>query len=76
MYWVSNSYKAASGWVVENSTSADSVVAILSSSENPELATLKEMEMERGETKGKVMILKEGKCQNDDKCNKVMWCDL
>lgn len=31
--------------------------------------------MERGETKGKVMILKEGKCQSDDKCNKVRYCD-
>lgn len=29
------------------------------------------MEMERGETKQKVMILKEGKYQSDNECNKV-----
>lgn len=31
--------------------------------------------MERGETKGKVIILKEGKHQSDDKCNKVRYWD-
>lgn len=31
--------------------------------------------MERGETKGKVMILKEGKYQSNDKCSKVRQCD-
>lgn len=31
--------------------------------------------MERGETKGKVMILKERKHQSGNKCNKVRYCD-
>lgn len=31
--------------------------------------------MERGETTGKVMMLKEGKYQSNDKCNKVRQCD-
>lgn len=31
--------------------------------------------MERSETKGKVIILEEGKYQSDDKCNKVRYCD-
>lgn len=31
--------------------------------------------MERSETKGKVMIPKEGKYQSNDKCNKVRYCD-
>lgn len=31
--------------------------------------------MERGKTKGKVMILKERKCQSHDKYNKVRYCD-